>query len=192
MKAKHVFVTLGVALTMGLGVAASFGLSKGMKEAKAWPSSDWSHAYVVGSFAESNWTNYIELTKPSESEDYQHVFTFAKGDMLKITSQPNWTGHNVDYSWGQITGNDHGDGCWKSLTEDDGTSHFYAYAKGSGNRYQELFRTAHGEVKETRTSVIFQLRFPKKLGKALIEAMHRDETDEQQAFIKTRQTETQW
>ena len=59
MKAKHVFVTLGVALTMGLGVAASFGLSKGMKEDKAWPSSDWSHAYVVGSFAESNWTNYI-------------------------------------------------------------------------------------------------------------------------------------
>ena len=80
----------------------------------------------------------------------------------------------------------------RMVTEDDGTSHFYAYAKGSGNRYQELFRTAHGEVKETRTSVIFQLRFPKKLGKALIEALHRDETDEQQAFIKTRQTETQW
>ena len=132
MKAKHVFVTLGVALTMGLGVAASFGLSKGMKEAKAWPSSDWSHAYVVGSFAESNWTNYIELTKPSESEDYQHVFTFAKGDMLKITSQPNWTGHNVDYSWGQITGNDHGDGCWKSLTEDDGTDNHNIKIKEAG------------------------------------------------------------
>ena len=35
MKAKHVFVTLGVALTMGLGVAAGFGVSKGMKQAKA-------------------------------------------------------------------------------------------------------------------------------------------------------------
>lgn len=80
----------------------------------------------------------------------------------------------------------------RMVTEDDGTSHFRAYAKNSGSRYLELFRTAHGEVKETRSSVIFQLRFPKKLGKALIEAMHRDETAEQQAFIKTRQTETQW
>ena len=80
----------------------------------------------------------------------------------------------------------------RMVTKDDGTSHFRAYAKNSGSRYVELFRTAHGEVKETRTSVIFQLRFPKKLGKALIEAMHRDETAEQQAFIKTRQTETQW
>jgi len=47
-------------------------------------------------------------------------------------------------------------------------------------------------VKETQDSVIFLLRFPKKLGKALIEALHREETEEQAAFIKTRRTETQW
>ena len=35
MKAKHVFVTLGVALTMGLGVAAGFGLTKEARPAKA-------------------------------------------------------------------------------------------------------------------------------------------------------------
>ena len=35
MKAKHVFVTLGVALTMGLGVAAGFSLSKEVRPAKA-------------------------------------------------------------------------------------------------------------------------------------------------------------
>jgi len=40
--------------------------------------------------------------------------------------------------------------------------------------------------------VIFQLRFPKRLGKALIESLFREETDEQAAFIKTRQTETMW
>lgn len=80
----------------------------------------------------------------------------------------------------------------RMVTEDNGTSHFRAYAKDSGARYTTLFRTAHGEVKETLETVIFQLRFPKRLGKALIESLFREETDEQAAFIKTRQTETQW
>lgn len=80
----------------------------------------------------------------------------------------------------------------RMVTEADGTSHFTAYAKDSGRRYRELFRTAHGEVKDTRETVIFQLRFPKRLGKALIEALHREETEEMAAFVKTRQTETMW
>lgn len=80
----------------------------------------------------------------------------------------------------------------RMVTEDDGTSHFRAYAKDSGSRYSTLFRTAHGEVKETKEDVIFQLRFPKRMGKALIESQFREETDEQAAFIKTRRTETQW
>ena len=80
----------------------------------------------------------------------------------------------------------------RMVTEEDGTSRFTPYAKDSGARYRELFRTAHGVVKETRESVIFQLRFPKRLGKALIEAFFADETAEQAAFIKTRRTETQW
>ena len=80
----------------------------------------------------------------------------------------------------------------RMVTEDDGTSRFTPYAKDSGSRYTTLFRTAHGEVKETLGSVIFQLRFPKRLGKALIEALNRDEAEQQAAFIKTRKTETQW
>ena len=80
----------------------------------------------------------------------------------------------------------------RMVTEDDGTSRFTPYAKDSGSRYTTLFRTAHGEVKETLGSVIFQLRFPKRLGKALIEALYRDEAEQQAAFIKTRKTETQW
>ena len=80
----------------------------------------------------------------------------------------------------------------RMVTEDDGTSHFRAYAKDSGSRYNTLFRTAHGEVKETQENVIFQLRFSKRLGKALIESLYHEETEELAAFIKTRQTETQW
>ena len=91
-----------------------------------------------------------------------------------------------------VSGGDRASQKGRMVTEDDGTSHFRAYAKDSGSRYNTLFRTAHGEVKETLETVIFQLRFPKRLGKALIESLFREETDEQAAFIKTRQTETQW
>ncbi|MBE6330975.1 MAG: hypothetical protein E7070_05320 [Bacteroidales bacterium] len=76
----------------------------------------------------------------------------------------------------------------RMVTNDDGTSHFRAYAKDSGRRYRTIFHTAHGEVKETKRSVIFQLRFPKKLGKAIIRELHRDETEQQGAFFKTRRT----
>ena len=80
----------------------------------------------------------------------------------------------------------------RMVTHDDGTSHFHPYAVDSGSRYNTLFRTAHGEVKETQDNVIFLLRFPKRLGKGLIESMLREEQNEQQAFVKTRRDETQW
>ena len=99
-----------------------------------------------------------------------------------------------DFELGQqiVSGGDHASQKGRMVTDDNGTSHFRAYAKDSGSRYKTLFLTAHGEVKETMGAVIFQLRFPKCLGKALIESLFREETDEQAAFIKTRQTETQW
>ena len=43
-----------------------------------------------------------------------------------------------------------------------------------------------------RQSIIFQLRFPKRLGKSLIEALLREEQEELQAFVKTRRSETKW
>ena len=99
-----------------------------------------------------------------------------------------------DFELGQqiVCGGDKASQKGRMVTDDNGTSHFRAYAKDSGSRYKTLFLTAHGEVKETMGAVIFQLRFPKCLGKALIESLFREETDEQAAFIKTRQTETQW
>jgi hypothetical protein len=91
-----------------------------------------------------------------------------------------------------VSGGDRASQKGRMVTEDDGTSHFRAYAKDSGSRYNTLFRTAHGVVKETQENVIFQLRFSKRLGKALIESLYHEETEELAAFIKTRQTETQW
>ena len=80
----------------------------------------------------------------------------------------------------------------RMVTEDDGTSCFRPYAQNSGSRYNTLFQTAHGTVKETQECVIFQLRFPKRLGKSLIGSMLREEQEEQAAFVKTRRSETQW
>ncbi len=91
-----------------------------------------------------------------------------------------------------VSGGDRASQKGRMVTEDDGTSHFRAYAKDSGSRYNTLFRTAHGVVKETQENVIFQLRFSKRLGKAHIESLYHEETEELAAFIKTRQTETQW
>lgn len=70
----------------------------------------------------------------------------------------------------------------RMVTEDDGTSHFRPYATDSGSRYNMLFRTTHGEVKETNGDIIFLLRFPKKMGKACIAAMLRTEQEEQENF----------
>lgn len=80
----------------------------------------------------------------------------------------------------------------RMVTQDDGTSCFHPYALGSGSRYNTLFQTAHGTVKETQNDVIFQLRFPKRLGKSLIESMLHEEQEQQMAFVKTRRSETQW
>lgn len=77
-------------------------------------------------------------------------------------------------------------------TDDSGTSHFRPYRRESGHRYTPLFTTAHGEVKETHDDVIFQLRFAKRLGKTHIEAQHREESEEMQAFIRTRKEMAQW
>ena len=71
----------------------------------------------------------------------------------------------------------------RMVTEDDGTSSFRPYATDSGSRYNTLQRTSHGDIKETKLDYIFTLRFPKKLGKATIEAFLCMEQEEQQNFF---------
>ena len=80
----------------------------------------------------------------------------------------------------------------RMITEEDGTSYFKHYRHNSGNRYDRLFTTAHGDIKESASTVIFTLRFPKKYGRALIEALYQQETEEMKAYIKTRKTKTEW
>ena len=80
----------------------------------------------------------------------------------------------------------------RMVTEDNGTSHFRPFETGTGRRYNPLFHTPHGEVKETNDQVIFQLRFPKKLGKELIEALLCEESEQMQEWVRTRETETKW
>ena len=80
----------------------------------------------------------------------------------------------------------------RMITEDDGTSHFKHYRHNSGSRYTTLFTTANGNIKESESTVIFTLRFPKRMGKALIESLFTEEMGEMEAFIKTRTTKTEW
>lgn len=80
----------------------------------------------------------------------------------------------------------------RMVTEDNGTSHFRPFETGTGSRYKSLFHTPHGEVKETNDQVIFQLRFPKKLGKELIETLLHNESEKMQEWVQSRETETKW
>ena len=80
----------------------------------------------------------------------------------------------------------------RMITDDSGRSHFRPYAVDSGHRYQRLFDTSHGEMKMTRQNIIFTLKFPKRLGKPLIEQLLDEETEMMKAYTKTRKTETYW
>ena len=73
----------------------------------------------------------------------------------------------------------------RMVTLNNGTSHFRPYAVDSGSRYNFLFHTLHGEVKETNKHFIFILRFPKRLGLKLIKALLRSEQQEQSSFLNS-------
>ena len=73
----------------------------------------------------------------------------------------------------------------RMVTLDDGTSSFRPYASDSGSRYKTLFLTPHGEVKETKECIIFQFRFPKRLGKILIVSMLCNEHLSILSFLKS-------
>lgn len=80
----------------------------------------------------------------------------------------------------------------RMVTLNDGTSQFHPYAVDSGSRYKTLYCSAHGSLRETKNDVVFQLRFPKRLGKELIMDLLRKEVKEMVAFVKTRRDETKW
>ena len=74
----------------------------------------------------------------------------------------------------------------------EGHSHFRPFRTDGKPRYSKAFTTAHGEVRTTKKSVIVQLSFPKRYGKALMESLFREECDDIQAFFRTRPVDTLW
>ncbi len=90
-----------------------------------------------------------------------------------------------DFERGQqiVAGGTHASQKGRMITEDDGTSYFKHYRHNSGSRYNRLFLTAHGDIKETTSDMIFTLRFPKKYGKSLIKALLCEETEEMKEYL---------
>lgn len=90
-----------------------------------------------------------------------------------------------DFERGQqiVAGGSHASQKGRMITEDDGTSYFKHYRHNSGSRYNRLFLTAHGDIKETTSDMIFTLRFPKKYGKSLIKALFCEETEEMKEYL---------
>lgn len=80
----------------------------------------------------------------------------------------------------------------RMITHDDGTSIFKHYRTNSGSRYNILFETPHGKIKESASSVVCEIRFPKRYGKDLIAKLHAEESEKMNAFIMTRTTNTEW
>lgn len=77
-------------------------------------------------------------------------------------------------------------------TDDDGKSTFRPFRTDTGTPFEEIFDTPHGSVREYKTCIVVKHTFPKKLGKALIEALYSEESDDVKAFVKTRKTGTEW
>jgi hypothetical protein len=76
--------------------------------------------------------------------------------------------------------------------EEDGTSFFRAYRHNSGSRYEQLFETANGEVKRTRTSLIVKLVLPLGIGRIkMIEALTA-QVHEMINYIKSLKERTIW
>lgn len=90
-----------------------------------------------------------------------------------------------DFERGQqiVAGGTHASQKGRMITEDDGTSYFKHYRHNSGSRYNRLFLTAHGDIKETTSDMIFTLRFPKKYGKSLIKTLFCEETEEMKEYL---------
>ena len=76
--------------------------------------------------------------------------------------------------------------------EEDGTSFFRAYRHNSGSRYEQLFETANGEVKRTRTNLIVKLVLPLGIGRIkMIEALTA-QVHEIINYIKSLKEKTIW
>lgn len=74
----------------------------------------------------------------------------------------------------------------KMVTEDDGRSRFMPYTAGGGSRYNRVYKTRHGTVKQSQSNIIFSINMPKKYGKTLINALLHEELGLMEAYAKSQ------
>ena len=90
----------------------------------------------------------------------------------------------------------------ESYRDADGRTKVKRYNDGSlGPKYLTIFETAHGQVKMTREHsrknpnrgcVKVEFRFPKAYPLELTKQLYREESEEVNAFLMTRKTNTLW
>ncbi len=80
----------------------------------------------------------------------------------------------------------------KVMVDPDGNISITPYHTDSGERYRRLFKTRHGEVKETQDDIIVKLQFRKRDGRLCIADMLEDEIDDITEFIETTNDIKQW
>lgn len=109
MKAKHVFLTMGLALAMALGVGAAIGANRPFKAAQAYEYSGaqcgktW---YVVGTINGQNWADWNLMELNAETNRYEYTFEDASQVEFKLKNVNDWDGgieinaDKVDLDWG--------------------------------------------------------------------------------------------
>ena len=80
----------------------------------------------------------------------------------------------------------------KVVVDADGNVSMSPYRKDSGERYRQLLKTAHGEVKETRDDVIVKLQFRKRRGRWAVCDLLEDEVDEIIGFLERTKEVEPW
>lgn len=80
----------------------------------------------------------------------------------------------------------------KVVVDADGNVSMNPYRKDSGERYRQLLKTAHGEVKETHEDVIVKLQFRKRRGRWAVCELLEDEVDEITGFLETTEEVEAW
>ena len=126
MKIKHVFITLGIAATMGFGAFAGIKSSQCLiKKANAWPESKYENLSVNGSYC--SWNTFTPLVLNSNTGRREAKITLAANDEFKFSNALGaWGDANPGRSWEGITANAT---MWDEYTT--GTDNFVIKAAGT-------------------------------------------------------------
>lgn len=118
-------ITLGMALVMGLGTAASLNANS-FKAAKAWGKSTYEHVYIIGDPTSSS---FEEMTLNSNTGRKEKRITLNVGDWFKFTNATDWDHVVVGRNWDGITYNAT---MWDAVTNDGGNPDHNFVSKVSG------------------------------------------------------------